>query len=392
MKICFLTSGHDPFDDRIFYHMARSLAGHNHSVSIITSTAYKTDVTDGIKINCFYGINLSKREKVFEFINRLKEDNPEIIICSEPLPVYAAHKYRKIGQQRAKVIYDITEWYPSKKNLRVYNQLIKWFHLIRLLTFNIWTSYLADGFIFGEWYKSRPYRFIFPGKPFIFTSYYPDLKYIKNSPPLLKERILRLSYSGKISIDKGFGYYIDVINLLSERLPDLKIEVKIIGWHDNNCEKYNTDLKLHKTKNISVNRYDRQSFADFIDLIKDTDIFIDLRVIDTENNMCLPVKLFYYAALGRPVIFSNLKAIRKEIDINSFGYLVKPEKPEETVAILIEYLDNPEKYYSHCKSARQISEEQYNWKFIEEEFIKFITCGQYNGSLNEFRMPKQIRH
>jgi glycosyltransferase involved in cell wall biosynthesis len=388
MKICFLTSGHDPLDDRIFYHMAASLNASGHTIEIVSSKSDLTQLVDGINLNCFAGDNLKKSVKIEQFIKRLKASSPEVIICSEPLPVYAAFRFSKRQKDKIRIIYDITEWYPSKKNLCQYSHITKWFFFLKLLVFNIWVSGFADAFIFGEWYKSKPYRILFPGKPFIFTSYYPDLKYIKNSPPLLSEGRLRLSYSGKISNDKGFGNYTNAIKLLSERLPDLRIEVKIIGWFEKSCEKNNTGFKSLQTDNISVTKYDKQLFTDYVNLIKDTDIFIDLRVIDTENNNCLPIKLFYYAALGRPVIFSDLKAIRKTVDVSSFGYLIKPEKTEETVAILIEYINDHDKYYSHCNSARQISEERYNWKFLEKTFINFITCSWKPGSLNEFRKQK----
>ena len=34
MNVSFLTSGHDPFDDRIYYNMAKSLAERGQPVSI----------------------------------------------------------------------------------------------------------------------------------------------------------------------------------------------------------------------------------------------------------------------------------------------------------------------------------------------------------------------
>jgi len=386
MKICFLTSGHDPLDERIFYHMAKSLYASGHAIEIVSSRSDLTKTVDGIILNCFNGDNFSKRKKAEQFIHRLSGFKPQVIICSEPLPVYAAHKYSKREQDNIRIIYDITEWYPSKKNLCHYNHLVKWFIFIKLLTFNIWASAFADSFIFGEWYKSRPYRVLYPGKPFVFTSYYPDLKYIKHTPPMLKEGVLRLSYSGRISHDKGFSYFADTVNLLSRRLPELKIEVKIIGWYEKGCEKKYPDFKSLQNENISVIKYDRQPFTDFFDLINDTDIFIDLRITDTENDHCLPIKLFCYAALGRPVIFSDLRAIRKETDVSSFGYLVKPDRTEEIVSIIIEYLNNPDKYYSHCRSARQISEELYNWKSVEQQFIEFISFSRNPGPHKEVRM------
>ena len=373
MNICFLTSGHDPFDDRIFYHMARSLAHKKYHIGIISSTTFKNEVIDDINLNCFDAEGLSKKEKVRQFTERLTEFRPEVIICSEPLPLYAAHSYSKGQNLKARTIYDITEWYPSKKNLCHYNPLIRWFFFIKLLAFNIWVSGVADSFIFGEWYKSRPYRFLFPFKPFTFISYYPDLIFTNYTNPEIRDNKIKLSYSGKISNDKGFGNFIKVIDLLSDRRKNMKIEVKIIGWHDEYCEKNAIDFNLPDKQNVSFTFYDRQPFIEYPDLIKDTDIFIDLRDNDLENNHCLPIKLFYYAAMTRPVIFSDLKSIRKEIDINEFVLLVNPADTNEIVKIILMYIDNSDLYIKHSLAARRKVEQKYNWNLLESQFIDFVT-------------------
>jgi glycosyltransferase involved in cell wall biosynthesis len=371
MKVIFLTSGHDPFDDRIFYHMSASLIRFKHSVCIITSTENRNDLKDGIRLNCFDGINLSKRAKVIEFVNRLKEENAEIIVCSEPLPVYASFKYRNRWNQQVKIIYDITEWYPSKKNLCGYNELNKCINLIKLLLFNLLVSGFADAFIFGEWYKSRSYRFLFPLKPFIFIPYYPDLKYINHLAPGLKADKLRLSFSGKLTDDKGFGNFTRLVDALSDIYPDLNIEVKIIGWADD-CEKNYSKTILPFKQNVSVSYFNKLSFTDYLSMIRDTDIFLDLRKNDLENSHSLPIKLFLYAAFGRPVIFSNLKAIRKVIDVNSFGYLVNPSDTKSILDIIHTYLTDESRYLFHCSCARKEIEEKYNWSTVESGFIEFI--------------------
>lgn len=371
MNISFITSGHDPFDDRIFYHMARSLASRNNVVTIISSCGYKSEIVNGIRFSCFEGLNISKRQKISEFISRLKVANSEIIICSEPLPVYAASKYRKKWQPDSKILYDITEWYPSKKNLCTYNKFVKWAHLIKLSVFNLWISSFADAFIFGEYYKSRPYRILFPRKQYIFIPYYPDLKYIERLSPELQPDILRLSFSGKLTDDKGYGNFISLVINLAELYPDITIEVKIIGWPDV-CEKNNSKAEMPLKKNISATYYSKQSFIEYLNLIKDTDIFIDLRNDDFENSHSLPIKLFYYAAFERPVIFSDLKAIRKGIDISSFGYLVNPFDINAITGIIRNYLSDKNKYLSHCRSARKAIENKYQWSSIEPVFFDFI--------------------
>ena len=78
----------------------------------------------------------------------------------------------------------------------------------------------------------------------------------------------------------------------------------------------------------------------YLELIKDTDIFMDLRSIDFENSHCLPIKLYYYIALERPIIFSNLKAISKSINIQKFGKLVDPTDSNKIAKIILIYVKN----------------------------------------------------
>jgi glycosyltransferase involved in cell wall biosynthesis len=374
MNISFLTSGHDPFDDRIFYHMARSLSDTNNNVQIVSSKKDLDEVISNIQLNCFSGDDFSKREKIERFIKPLAQFKPRVIICSEPLTIVAAKRYSRSQSGKIRIIYDITEWYPSKKNLLIYKPLIRWFIFLKLLAFNLRVSMMVDSFIFGEWYKSKPYRCLFPSKSFVYTSYYPDLKYIKYCTPSLMDKKLRLTYSGKITFEKGYGNFINVLNRLAENNEELQIEVKIIGWYESiPDQKVFENLLLTLHKNIHLTIMGRQKFENYINQIKYTDIFLDLRSDDFENQHCLPIKLFYYAALGRPVIFSNLKAIRKEVDIDKFGSLVKPTDIKQIVKIIENYLKNRELYSEYCANARSLSESEYNWGETRPVFLNFIS-------------------
>jgi len=353
--------------------MARSLFDHDNNVELISSKINLVEIVDGIKLNSFAGDNLSKRNKIKQFVERLTGFMPEIIICSEPLTILAAKQYSRRQSGKIRIIYDITEWYPSKKNLIVHKAPFRWLFFIKLLLFNIWVSGFADSFIFGEWYKSRPYRLLYPSKPYIFTSYYPDLKYISNCKPDLQNGKLRLSYSGKISLEKGIGNFFSVLQKLTEIESDLTIEVKIIGWFESIRDKEVYEKLLDNiSPNISIKIFDRQPFYDFIELIKETDIFLDLRSDDLENQHCLPIKLFYYAALGSPVIYTDLKAIRKEVEIDKFGFLVDPTNKDQIAKLILDYLKDRDLYNTHCENAKYLAEKIYNWQKINPEFIQFI--------------------
>jgi glycosyltransferase involved in cell wall biosynthesis len=373
MKVAFLTTGHCPFDDRIFFHFARALSDEGNNVAIISS---KTDLSisvEGINLDCFDGHSLPKKEKISSLSEKLSLFEPEVVICSEPLAVAAARKYSRIQEKKVSIIYDITEWYPSKKNLLPYRAPVKYIMFLKFLFFNLFASFLADAFIFGEWYKSRPFRLIFPFKPFSYITYYPDLEYTGEILPELNENSLRLCYSGPVSIEKGYANFINVIMLLARIKRDLVIDLKIIGWYNNRHDREECEfLATRLPQNVNVSLFDRQPFRDFMVLIADRDLFIDLRSDDFENQHCLPIKLFYYAALGRPVIFSSLKSIKKEVDIGRFGYLVDPAGTEQIARIISGYLDDHDLYYSHCRNARKIAEEKYNWNAIKQNFTDFV--------------------
>ncbi|MEA3444989.1 MAG: glycosyltransferase [Bacteroidota bacterium] len=373
MKITFLTSAHYPFDERIFYHQAKSLVANGDKVEIVSSTDKIEKEIDAIKLNCFDGVDLPKNEKIDRLAEKLNDFKPDTVICAEPLAIVAARQYRKKNSGKSiKIIYDVTEWYPSKKNLEDYRFVAKWFQFIKLLFFNLLTCFFIDGFLFGEKYKSRPYRYLFPLKPHAFIGYYPNLKYIPYKEPAVKENFLRLSYSGKISLEKGFGNFIQVLKKLSELYWDLKIEVKIIGWFDKKDESHCRDLIKWLPKNISIKNYGKQDYLDFLELISDTDIFLDLRSNGFENQRCLPIKLFDYAALGRPVIFSKIKAIRKELKPDEIALFVDPVDSELIAKLIYFCVYKPELYSILCKHSHQLAQTKYNWDKIEPRFIRFV--------------------
>lgn len=375
MNISFLSSGHFPFDDRIFYHFARTLSERGHKIEITSSKSNEKNNIEGIGINCFDGDNSAKREKIRQFIMCLDNFDPDIVICSEPLPVLASKKYARNGHPEVPIIYDITERYPSWKDLVHLNWFRRRITFIKLLLFNLFSASLADAFIFGEWHKSLPYRILFPFKPYAYITYYPDLKYLNYAEPAAINENLKLLYSGRISLERGIGSFISVICHLAEKKRSLKFEVKIIGWYESPDDERECEgliQSLYKEDNISLSISGRQTFTSFCEIINSIDIFLELRADNFSNRHSLPIKLFYFMAAGKPVIISDLKAIKREVNVENFGFLVNPKNTDAIVSILTDYLEKNDIYLLHSRNARKMAEEKYNWQQISPAFIKFI--------------------
>lgn len=311
MNILFFQTVHSRNDDRVKYHQWRSLeeAGHN--------CCFASTATDICNI-------------------------PDVVICDNPVALWRA---RKALPSHVTMVYDITEWYPSKKNLRSVSGWLRPFKWLILLAANYWAGWSANAFLFGEFYKARPFRLLFPWKRHLILSYYPSLSYIPYAKPTSLTKQVRLLYAGPKTAEKGYYRVQELTRICEMKLPDKEIVLTVI----NNL-----------------------SFKDFCQEITRHDIFLDLRDADAENTHCLPIKLFYYLAAGRPVIYSDLKAIRHGVPEIVNDSLVLPDAIDLVVDIITKLVRQPKSYLAICKRNRHLAEAYYNWEAQEEIFVKFI--------------------
>ena len=372
MKIAFALVNHTPTDERVWFQETKSLKEAGHNIYIIST---RTADSPFPNTYCFDDTGMPKRDLIKKISSLLRQINPKMVICDNPMAILAANDYKSKAKKKIRIIYDITEWYPSKKNLRGMSFIKKTGKGFLLVLLAYYSAWLLDGFIFGEKDKAKPFRFLFPWKRHIHLSYYANSSQIKVYPirNLSKECIL--FYSGSLTIEKGFGNVLQTTIEIAKRFPSNKFVLQIIS--SQNIEEFIQENKLHidlqTYKNLKVQTLSFLPYLSFCEEIGKVDIFFDLRQIDIENTRCLPIKLFYYLAAGRPIIYSNLKAIKKGVqEIDETGFLVNPRDTNAIASYLSLYLTNQELYEKHCKRARQLAEEKYNWINIEKKLVHFI--------------------
>jgi glycosyltransferase involved in cell wall biosynthesis len=369
IKVLLLSTVHFSLDDRAFYHQAQSLIRNNCDVIICSTLDNRMDSRDGI---IFSSRDLSEStflSKLKWLINQIRFYKPDVILCDTPIGIIISKFVKK---RKTKIIYDITEWYPSKKNLVFTSILVLPFKFILLSFLYFFAGLLSDRYIFGEYYKGLPFSYCFFWKEHITLPYYPSKKYIEKTQCKEISDEINLLYSGLISHDKGIDCVFDVVDGLAHVHPELKIRLNIIGNFSNDTEK----IKFHEftdrvSPNVVINRYEFLPFIDYCKEICKNDLFLDLRQIDFENNRCLPIKIFYYLSCGRPVIYSNLKSIRYEFKEFKPGYLVNPRDTKLIVSLISSYITQPALYKTACKTAVETSQ-LFTWENVENDFISFI--------------------
>ncbi len=366
MKIAFVSVVHFPDDERIWFQQAESLKKAGCEVFVIS-----TRIDNCLLPNtfCFDDLGIPKLKVVSKIVDCLQKIKPQVIICDNPIAVLAGVTYKK-SDKNVQVVYDITEWYPSKKNLRNISFLKKVYKIFATIPLSLYAGLRVDKFIFGEYYKAKPFRILFFWKDYIFLPYYATFSLVKSYPISDISKKCEFFYAGRLNSESGFCKLLEVVVKIAQKYPKTAFSLQILTAIED------MQIKDELPSNLQIKKKSILPFKDFCQEIGKSDIFFDLRKKDVENTHCLPIKLFYYMASGRPVIYSDLKAIRKKnFEINQIGFLVNPTDTNEIINVISNYLQNPDLYRQHSLRARQLAEEKYNWESLENKFVNFV-CGK----------------
>ncbi len=370
-KIAIITSGHSPFDERIYWKFGLSLSKNNFIVNIFCSTEVITKNENNISVIGFSSKKINKWDKIAKFILLLKSFSPDIIICCEPLTILPAFLYKIFTNRKCKIISDITEWYPENVAFK-FTGIKKYFIYIPLFLLNIFLTNLAGALIIGELTKKKRYNIISPFKKKVIIGYYPVLSFFNFAPPKFDGENLTLCYAGLVNFTRGILQLLEIAKKLSEKHSALKIKVKILGnFSSGKEEKIFTEL-LPNYQDIIIEKIDRTDYKNMSQVIGNADICFDLRINNFIYNNSLPIKIFEYMACGKPFIFSDIKPIRKELDIINCGFLVNPNNGQEIIEKIELYLNDKELLLSHSKNGRTIIESGKNWEKESEKLIVFL--------------------
>lgn len=372
-RIAIVTSGHSSYDDRIFWRFGISLQQNGFDVFIISSLEELNTVERGLQIKSFDGTNITKKDKISMFINLLTDIKPRLIICCEPLCIYASHKYRISSAKKINIIYDVTEYYPHHAMLKSYSG-IKWLIMyLKYFFIHVYTSNLCNELFIGEKNKSRIFKYITPFRKKILLGYYPPLKFFKFVKLEFSEPIT-LCYSGELSISRGIHRYLNLLDQLSRQFTEIKFKGLIIGKIN---PEFNLDQSLKELaslKNLEFEYISGVNYNNLGETLSKAHFFIDLRDKNRLFDKSLPISLFDYIACGRPIVFTELDSLTHYIENKNFITLMNPDNLAESISFIRKRLIDPTLYEKNSIQARMYFEEYYNWEKIENHFIERINA------------------
>jgi len=368
MNIAIVTTGHPPFDERIFYKFAVSLQMAGYNITVISALQEINTESEGIIVRGFDGTALLKKDKVERLHSEIVAANPALVICCEPLAITAADRYKKQSNDHVKIIYDITEYYPHQNTLNQFTGFSRMLQYAKLSLFNAYVSNLADYLFIGEEGKVKLYDTIAPFRKKAIIGYYAPKRYFHYYLPAYNGKNFTLCYAGSNAESGSFRRFTSLIKTIAQRFPGKTFTAKVIGMEPENGR----DKGLESLSNVKTIYTGRTDYLNYPSLFEGTDICIDLRDKNIIYNRSLPIKVFDYIACGKPFIFSDLDSFKGYDDLRTAGLMTDPDDLESAIKRISRYLNDPEKLKEDSLTAYKLFEEKYNWEIVEKKMMRII--------------------
>ena len=375
MKICILTTVDSPFDPRVFYKEAKSLAKVHDVIVIAPSDEPIDKEIDGIRV-----ITVRKlTNKILHPITMWKifreglKQECDVCHCHAPGGLFLG-ALLKISK-RSKVMYDAREHYPS---LIAENSLFPDFirPLVRFLA-DIEERVLirfADVVITVNESLQKHYAKI--GKEAIVIYNFPNLKAFnpdKKNGILGKEYAQNkiVIYEGAVSRKRGLDKFLLALPKVRETVLDVKFLVVGKLFDTGDFEKWIDDYLKKQKLNANFEMIGQKPHEEVVNYINISNVGIILFQPTHYNNLIgLPLKLFEYMACGKPVVASNFPEIRKVVKEADCGILVDPTDVDEIANAILYLLEHPEEAKRMGENGRRAVEEKYSWDKMEEKLLE----------------------
>ena len=175
-----------------------------------------------------------------------------------------------------------------------------------------------------------------------------------------------LLYLGDTGLRRGLPITIDTVNLLKDKIPNIKLV--IVG-------KSSTDYIL-KQQVLGLN------LEDFIDFEgwQNVDLFPSYIVASTigispltknfMHELAYANKIFQYMSFSIPIVVSNCKAQQRIVEINNSGLVFEAGNIDDFADKILELYNDKDLQKELGENGKHFIEEEFNWSITSKELIK----------------------
>jgi glycosyltransferase involved in cell wall biosynthesis len=261
----------------------------------------------------------------------------------------------------------VHEWFPWSISWESGNPVLK---RIRAWLYHLIHSFLCnrtDHIIVTEELKIGLFQSTVTHSRITTIKNFPPLELFKASRKSFHRNRFVIAYAGGLSRERGIYDLARATQVFSER-SGLRPELLLIG------DFYSPGRRQSFMDSFATPVFELQITG----WIPHPQVPISLRNADVcaipwprtvKFLRSLPVKLYEYMALSKPVIASNFGEMRRVIQQTQCGILVDPSNPERIADVIAYYYNNPDLVRQHGQNGRKWVEKQYNWAQSAQVFL-----------------------
>ncbi len=368
MRICLITSGHKPYDERIFYKEARSLAKKYDDVWIVSPyPEYIPEEKDGVK---FLSVPLNSRNwidrfaKMRELYKVALSLNADIYHCHEPESLLVAVKLKK--KLSCKIIFDSHEMYSATLAERSPTSLQK---LIMLIYKQFeYTKVRRCDYVLGvSWSVSDYLKRIVGAERVatIFNCTSPDI--FGEVPEKKWEEETIICHDGTLPFLRGLKTMVKAIEIVSK---NYSIKFKIIGDVFGEEKEW---LESYMTTHNLEDVIDRTGWLDYREVGSAfSGCHIGLLALQKLPNhvIAAPNKIFNYMYFGLPFVSpDHCIDLKKLIEEEKCGISADSTSATSYANAISYLIEHREVAIDMGSNARRASEERYCWPMMEKRLL-----------------------
>ncbi len=360
MKICLLTTNPNPYDDRIYYKLARSL-NKIASVSILNPRVSSTESDEITIVGNDTPSKLKNSSWIFEHLEMIK---PDIIQVTEPQLLPTAVKYK--SKHNVKLIYDPAEdWSAMYREFSRKPVPIPQLLGFGMRQFENWFLNKMDYFIASDDWLYDYYKVV---GPCTLIYNYPNKDIFTIDDKTIIQRPFSCIYHGQLRRERGVFLMIEAMKLVVEKYHEAALN--LIGHFSYPVEKDQCQNMIEEfglENNVLLS--DSISHLDIPGKIAKNSIgLLPFYNIDKFRNNIV-IKMFEYSACKLPIVSFDLPPSRQYIENVQCGICVEPDSYNALADGIIYMFENKEKYSLYKLNGYNAFVEKYYWEEQEEKLF-----------------------
>ena len=388
MKIAYLSSSVIPSQKANSVQvvkMCNAFSELGHEVTLFAKTSEKPNSSDSEDIKEYYGINypfkihrlsasnirlLGGLEYAYKVYNKIKDlkINPDILYGRN---LYALTVCQKLNRP---IIYE-SHATPvfGRKLLEKYLFSLPQFKKLVVINKALYDYYINNFTIF----KNNPKKILLASDGADLTKVISNRKIINinNKSPII-------GYSGSLYPGKG----IDTIIELAKIMPEYNFV--IAGGSEDEIKRFK---KTYKLNNLYFHGFVTPS--DIPAFLSECDILLApySQKVYSDNNKKInladwmsPLKIFDYMSSGKPIIASNLPAIREILEDSKTAVLVDCDDISAWRNSIVKILCKPDFAKTISENAYELLKNKYTWKTRAEMVLSFVD----SKNLSKYKVKK----